>query len=97
MNRQEHLLTILMEECCELAQETSKAKRFGIDEQRDLPTSNRERMQYEYSQIIAMVQMLYDEGIEINIDFKVVAEKKEKVEKYLLYSKECGTLEEEQK
>lgn len=92
MNRLEHLLVIFGEECNETAQETAKALRFGVDEQRDLPTSNRERISYEFSQLMAMREMLEAEGVLIPIDTKVMQEKKAKVEKYLLYSKELGTL-----
>jgi len=93
MNRLDHLLVIFAEECSELAQETSKALRFGIDEQRDLPTSNRERMSYEFSQLIAMKGMLEAEGILIPCDTDIMREKQEKVEKYLLYSAELGRLD----
>lgn len=94
MNRQEHLLTILGEECAELIQEASKAKRFGINEQRDLPTSNLERMQKEFNDVLAMIEMINDScgKVVLATDFNLIKLKKEKVEKYLLYSKECGTL-----
>lgn len=92
MNRLEHLLVILGEECSELHQESCKALRFGVHEQRDLPTSNLDRMTYEYSQLVAMLHMLQDEGVNVRLDYNIVAEKKAKVEKYLAYSHECGTL-----
>jgi hypothetical protein len=92
MNRIEHLLVIFAEECAEVAQETSKALRFGVNEQRDLPTSNLERIEKEFSQLLAMREMLFTEGIIINVDIEVMDRKKAKVEEYLLYSKECGTL-----
>jgi len=94
MNREEHLLTILGEECAELIQEASKAKRFGIDEQRDLSTSNRERMQKEFNDVLAMIEMLndfYRDNV-FSTDATLIRLKKIKVEKYLQYSKECGTL-----
>jgi hypothetical protein len=94
MNRLEHLLVIFAEECSEVAQETSKALRFGLDEQRDLPTSNRERMSYEFSQLMAMKAMLEAEGVHIPTSLAVMNAKQLKVEEYLLYSKECGTLDE---
>ena len=94
MNRLEHLLVIFAEECNEVAQETAKALRFGVNEQRDLPTSNRERISYEFSQLLAMREMLEAEGVHIPIIPKVMSDKKIKVEHYLLYSKECGTLAE---
>ena len=93
MNREQHLLTILMEECCEVAQEVSKAKRFGINEQRDLPTSNHERIQKEFNDLLAIVDMLNDEGMDFHRDPKLIRMKRAKVEKYLLYSKKCGTLD----
>lgn len=92
MNRLEHLLVIFSEECAEVAQETSKALRFGVDEQRDLPTSNLDRIQKEFNQLLAMREMLKNEGVVIESDLIVQREKIEKVEKYLLYSEECGTL-----
>lgn len=98
MNRFEHLLVITAEECSELAQETAKALRFGIFEMRDLPTTNLERMQVEYNQLLAMVDMINDELSIASItdglyrDEGIIEEKRAKVEKYLLYSKKCGTL-----
>jgi NTP pyrophosphatase (non-canonical NTP hydrolase) len=92
MNRLEHLLTILCEECNELSQATTKALRFGVNEQRDLPTSNLERMQAELNDLAAMIEMLQDEGLDLNISGVAKALKRRKVEQYLLYSKECGTL-----
>jgi hypothetical protein len=96
MNRQEHLLTILGEECSELHQEVCKALRFGMYEQRDLPTSNAERLLKEFNDLIAMSEMVNDfyQDTILHMDFNLIRAKKEKVEKYLLYSKECGTLTE---
>ncbi|HEY9200733.1 MAG TPA: hypothetical protein VIQ81_03965 [Gammaproteobacteria bacterium] len=105
MNRQEHLLTILGEECSELHQELCKALRFGINEQRDLSTSNAERIFKEFNDLLAMVDMVNesvistskgitytDKGIMYR-DESFIEKKKKKVEEYLLYSKECGTLD----
>ena len=92
MDRQEHLLVILMEECAEVAKQSAKALRFGIDEQRDLPTSNRERLHQEWNDILGVVSMLEDEGIHLYPDRDLINAKQEKVEKYLRYSAELGTL-----
>jgi hypothetical protein len=109
MNRLEHLLTILGEECSELHQDICKAMRFGIYEQRDLPTSNAQRIFKEFNDLMAVVEMVNDEAVKISPirygiglaerglmyrDEEFIAKKKEKVEKYLIYSKECGTLNE---
>jgi len=93
MNRIEHLMTIAGEECSEVHQELCKALRFGLHEQRDLPTSNHERIQKEYNDLLAMIDMLNDEsGFDLYRDPKMIKQKRDKVEKYLLYSKEQGTL-----
>jgi len=99
MNRLEHLLTILGEECSELHQDTCKALRFGINEQRDLETSNLERMQKEYNDLLAMVEMINEELFDAGGNYllfkenNLIKKKRDKVERYLLYSKKCGTLD----
>jgi len=107
MNRQEHLITIFGEECSELHQELCKALRFGVWEKRDLPTSNAERIFKEFNDVLAMVDMVNESIKESSFadaqvtvgqkgimyrDDQLVEEKKAKVEKYLLYSDECGRL-----
>lgn len=98
MNRIEHLLTILTEECAEVQQATTKALRFGLEEGKDCTAfehgSNVERLRYEINQVIAMVEMLEAEGLDLSPDYHVREMKKQKVEKYLIYSKECGTYDE---
>ena len=97
MNRLEHLLTILTEECAEVQQAGTKALRFGLEEGRDLSAmadgNNVQRLRHEINDMLAMVEMLEDEGLELSPDHSLRKQKKEKVEKYLLYSKQCGTLE----
>jgi len=97
MNRIEHLLTILTEECAEVQQATTKALRFGLEEGRDIAATaygnNVERMRHELNDLLAMVEMLEKEGINLSPDHLSREMKKAKVEKYLLYSKECGTLQ----
>ena len=96
MNRLEHLLTIATEECAEVQQAATKTLRFGLEEGRDLSAmeygSNVERLRYELNDLIAVVEMLEREGLDLSPDHQSRKQKKEKVEKYLLYSKECGTL-----
>ena len=93
MNRGEHLLTILSEECAEVTQAATKAMRFGMHEQRDLPTSNYDRLNEEINDLYAVIEMVehaFDIGLERNGE--MINAKQEKVEKYLKYSEECGTL-----
>jgi len=93
MNRREHLLTILMEECAELAQAASKAIRFSPDSNYDGIT-NREKLQNEYNDVLAVVEMLHDDGIEMYDDPELIDAKQQKVEKFLKDSKRIGTLTE---
>jgi len=96
MNRREHLLTILSEECAEVAKEASKANRFGLnDHQPGQPETetNRKKLTEELNDLIAIAEMLYDEGyIDDFLELDKMELKKVKVEKYLLYSKKAGTL-----
>ncbi len=99
MNRLEHLLWILAEECAETAQRASKAARFGLAEtQPEQPYSNAERLVHEYADLVATMEMLADEaGIDIDAaDLEAMkAAKKSKVERFLVYSRRCGTLDAE--
>lgn len=89
MNRQEHLLTILAEECAEVAKRCSKALRFGLDEvQPGHDESNRVRISREFGDLIAAFEML---GFPVP-SREAVVDKKAKVEHFLKYSAEIGTL-----
>jgi hypothetical protein len=96
MTRQEHLLSIAAEECNELAKELHKALRFGLDDHYpEHPMTNRERIEAEFTDLFTLVQMLHREGlINATISQERCMEKINKVEKYLKYSKEVGTLTE---
>ena len=71
MNRTEHLLTCLAEECTEVAKECCKALRFGLDDQITLdpngprgtegPT-NREKIVDEVRDLIGVLHLLVQEG-----------------------------------
>lgn len=93
MTREEHLLTILGEECAEVHQRCSKALRFGM---REVGTGqdkkNSDRIVQEFNDLLAMMEMVFDVSIEFLIDIDQMNMKKAKVEKFLKYSKECGTL-----
>ena len=88
MNRREHLLTVLGEECSELHKETCKILRFGYNSEK------RGRLQAEFNEILALVQMLANEGISIYEQKHLIQDKKEKVEAMLLESQALGTLDE---
>lgn len=97
MTRTEHLLTILAEECCEVAHRATKALRFGLDEvQPGQDQGNASRVMGEYADLLAVVEMLCDEGSLPRImDLRsAIDAKKAKVEKFYRYSIECGLAEE---
>lgn len=97
MNRLEHLLLIAGEECREIGQRTDKALRFSLPETEPLqPYTNAQRILHEYCDLIAIMEILADEGA---LDFAEITRarieaKKAKVEKYLILSRQCGTLKE---
>lgn len=95
----DHLLTILMEECGEVIQEASKAKRFGVDEVCKQKTvqghgePNKDRVHRELVDVFAIMEMLSDEGLfEPEIYRDQIDRKKQKVKEYMDYSRELGRL-----
>lgn len=97
MNRLEHLLWVLAEECAEVAQRASKAARFGMDEvQPGQELTNEERLWQEMNDLCATGEMLITLRGQGGLNRSAVDAKKAKVEKFLLYSAECGTFHPEQ-
>jgi hypothetical protein len=95
MNRSEHLLACLAEECDEVGQRVMKALRFGLDEiQRDQPLNNAERIAAEYADLIAVYEICRDEGLLQTPDMDI-AGKREKIERYMLLAIEKGALTED--
>ncbi len=89
MNTTEHLLTILAEECAEVAQRASKAARFGLTEVRPGETENNARtIEREMGDLMAVFEML---GLCIHEEDKDA--KIAKVKKYMDYARKIGTLE----
>lgn len=96
MTRQQILLIIAMEECNEVAQRISKALRFTLEEvQPDQLKTNDERIVEEFNDLCAVIEVIQHTGIlrqsEERQRFEIEA-KKIKIEKYLKYSEEVGTL-----
>lgn len=89
MNEIEHLLTVLGEECAETIQRATKAARFGLHEvQPGQPEDNLRRLERELSEAVAVAEML---GLQIREEDK--AAKREKLKKYMDFSRTLGTLE----
>lgn len=102
MNKQEHVMTVFAEELGEVAMELLelqkqifKAQRFGIDEQRDIiPTSNRERIEAEWQDLLGSVEKLREVGICLQPDIAAISAKMAKVERYCDYAKSLGAISE---
>lgn len=95
MNTIEYLLSCLAEECAEVGQRCSKAQRFGLDEVYPYTgLTNEEAICLEFNDILATIELLQFYGISLKDigNRKAITTKKEKVIKYMKYSKELGTL-----
>lgn len=97
LTRTEYLLTKLGEECNEVGQMTSKTIIFGAGEHLPgHPRNNKERLEAEIIDFLGVVKMLQDDGV-IDLDrpdvLDLIHAKINKVEKYMKYSIELGTLE----
>lgn len=99
MNRTEHLFCILGEEAAEVVQRSSKIMRFGVSEiQPNQLRDNSERLLGEIADLLAVKEMLEEEGALKKVDLRPLMDlKKKKVEKFLEYSRKQGTLQDEDK
>lgn len=94
MNRTEHLLACLAEECAEVAQAVGKALRFGLaDGYPGTTRTNALDIARELNDLFAVAEMLEEEGV-IPI-FGVTEDvflKKAKVKEFMRYAEQRGTL-----
>lgn len=96
MNRKEHLLSIVAEECGEVAQRATKAMRFGLKEiQPGHTQTNAVRLMGEFADLIGVIEMLQAEGHLPPVPEGGPEAKKKQVEHYLKYSKSLGLLDED--
>lgn len=98
MNKSEYLITKLMEECAEVAQRCSKILCFGIHEKEPgQELNNEERLLNEYHDLLGVFESLEDEKIVRTTTgdelMDAIADKKQKVKKFMAYSVNCGTLQ----
>lgn len=95
MTRAEHLLTKLLEECCEVGQRCTKAMRFGLQEIQDGHNEdNAARIMDEFLDVVAIVEVLQSEGhlpLMANTS-QLIRAKKDRFFKFYAYSIECGTV-----
>lgn len=95
MNKKEHLLTCLTEECAEVIQVTDKALRFGLDNgYPDDLHLNRYNLVKEYIEITAVMDLLYANGVVERLpnEEEIFKGKQERVLHYMEYARKCGTI-----
>ncbi|MGY6251139.1 hypothetical protein ACXIUS_26965 [Bosea thiooxidans] len=96
MNRTEHLLECLSEECSEVSQRVSKALRFGLKEvQSGQELTNAQRIVEELHDLISVAHLLYSAGVIGSIwpSQEHTAAKSAKIEKFMEISRREGVLE----
>lgn len=98
MNRAEHLLTCLAEECAEVSQRVSKALRFGLAEvEPGQAQNNASRIADELDDLFAVARILSDEDLLPRggpDDISLVDQKRDKIERFMAISREQGVLSE---
>ncbi len=93
MHWDEYLLVCLGEELSESAQEVAKCLRFTCNDKHPSKTeTNLEGLSREFSQVVAVIEMLAEEGIRIKIDQNVIDDKKKKLLHYAKHSRKLGVL-----
>lgn len=98
MNKTEHLLVCLAEECAEVQQAVTKALRFGLTDGRPQSTAtNAEDISAEFSDVLAIIELLEEEGVLSRMsDIHAVDRKKARVREFMAYAKVQGTLHDAQ-
>ena len=99
MNKTQHLLLLVMEECAEVAHRCSKSIRFGLGEvQEGQELNNAERIKGELTDLFAVLRMLEDEtGLLLFwLRLEDINDKQYKVKRHMNISRDLGQLEEEQ-
>ena len=97
MNNRQHLLVCLAEECAEAQQAVSKALRFGLQD--GYPGTTRTTcgdIACEINHLLAVVEMLQDAGALLHNNIpnrSCIENKKIKVQKFMEYAKNHGTLD----
>lgn len=96
MNRTEHLLACLSEECAEVSHRVGKALRFGLDEvQVGQGFTNAERISQEITDLLVIADILSAEGLvpyPKDVD-EAKRAKRAKVERWMRHAEHVGTLQ----
>jgi RNA-splicing ligase RtcB len=95
MNVREYLMDQIAEECAEIAQRAMKANRFRLEEiQEGQFESNSERLIRELNDLFATIELAGEENWlpQQIVNRDMIEAKKEKLRKYMFYSRDLGTL-----
>lgn len=93
MTRMQYFFGCLAEEAAEVGQRASKAQRFGAYEvQPGQHATNAERLTFEMNDLLAVLDILREEGIRFEGigDEKAIEKKKAKLRRYMEYSATVG-------
>ena len=99
INKQQHLLACLAEECAEVIVEVNKGLRFGLGDHHpsDPSKNNAQRIAHEMQHVIAVYEMLVvDNGLPSNwshVNRRI--DKQERVTRFMAYAREEGKLSDE--
>jgi hypothetical protein len=92
VTKQEHLLTILAEECSEVIKEVSKCLRFGMEDKGvRMEYTNGERLHTELVDLVSTIKLLHQEKV---LKYRPTSFQKkiERTERYIQYAIEKGTI-----
>lgn len=94
MTHLQYLLTKLAEECQEAGIRALKCQQFGLEEiQPGQHLTNKERLFGELNDIKGVLELLYANGVDYDVDGIAVIEKMDKIDKYRDYSVSLGLVE----
>jgi hypothetical protein len=79
-DKQREILVITQEECAEVIQSISKIFRFGVDNDHKSGSTQREALEKEVGDLVAMIELLHEHNL-VNEDrvTQAVQEKKDKL------------------
>jgi NTP pyrophosphatase (non-canonical NTP hydrolase) len=97
MNKQEYLLVKTAEEAAEIAHACHKSLTFGLNSfQNEGDSTNKEQLEKELTDLLAMIKMLQDAGIIGIVGRKEgIVAKEQKVLRYMEMSRHLGVLNED--
>lgn len=95
LTKEQYLQICAMEEAAEVTQRISKALRFGLDEvQPGQVLTNRKRLEQEIVDFVTVLDKMEELGIiDLSTYENAFDAKSEKIDKYMQYAREQGTLE----